>query len=801
MIFMSTIYSIRTRKVMPIFSIIALVTITFLYTTFSRNINPRPIMHTFYHLRSPEEDQVVELWKKEWYHAGFDTRVLTLEDAARHPAFEEVQGIMEPLHGSGSHEAMCFYRWFAMASLGGGWMSDSDTFPIRFPINEGTNLPNDGTFTSFQGHAPALMSGTGAEWNRVANLLVDTIAKIPGEAKTDMFAFEVLRHQQNTGIFYYFPPENVHRGFAYDTPRKVNCKKMSKVRAVHISRARTHDAVTEGLYPIVSYDDKNTEYLNRADAYNIFLNDWKNQCSKYVTTNEDSVVVVAKRPIMHTFYHSIDSEAGMEYALRLWREEWERKGFDTKILNLEDAKKHPDFEEIEKIMIPLHGSTGYNAICFYRWFAMVVSGGGWMSDHDTFPTNFPVNEGIDLPNGGKFTSFQAHIPALMSGTAAEWNRVARLVIDAIPRVAEDVVTSDMHAFNVLRKEDSADVIFMTPYINYVQEGFIYDSPRVVNCQKMSTVRAVHISHALTHQAILDGLYPLEPDENDPVGKDHRAEASKVFLDDWRNQCDESTGVKTDEVKVDVKVDIPRPLMHTYSHSMGQFEAAVVELWKEEWTNAGFDVKVLTFEDAKKHPDFNRVETDMIHLLVSRGQDPLPFYQWMAMAMSGGGWISAYDTFPTNFDVIDATTLPNGGTFTSYQDTIPSLMSGSSDEWGRVSKLLIDAIPRIEGVVKSVTLAFDILKQDGDTNIIFMEPDLNVQEGLVYVSPRKVNCDNMLRGKVVKIDLSLMHRAISDGLYPLDVTEDDPNGDHQHAEASKLFLDDWRNQCGKAALAS
>lgn len=793
---MSTTYSMTRKKVMPMFCIIV-VMLTFLYTTFGRNMTRRPVMHTFHHLRSPEEDQVVELWKKEWYHAGFDTRVLTLEDARRHPAFEEVEGIMEPLHGSRSHEALCFYRWFAMAALGGGWMSESDTFPINFPINEGNKLPNDGTFTSFQGHAPALMSGTGAEWNRVANLLIDAIGKIPVEAKTDMSAFEVLRHEQNHDIVYYFPPLNVHRGFAYDTPRKVNCEKMSKVRAVHISHARTNSAVSEGLYPIVSSDDKNMEYLNRADAYNIFLNDWKNQCSKHATADDDSVGIVAKRPIMHTFYHSIDSMGGMEYALRLWKEEWERIGFETKILNLEDAKKHPDFEEIEKIMIPLHGSAGYNSICFYRWFAMAASGGGWMSDHDTFPTNFPINEGIDLPNGGKFTSFQAHIPALMSGTAAEWNRVSKLLIDAIPRVTEDVVTSDMHAFNVLRKEDSADVVFMTPYINYVEEGFIYDSPRVVNCQKMSTVRAVHISHALTHQAILDGLYPLEVEEDDPVGKDHRGEASKVFLDDWRNQCDKSTGAKIN----DVKEDMPRPVMHTYYHSMGRFEDEVLELWKEEWTNAGFHAKVLTFEDAKKHPDFNRVETDMIKLLVSRGQDPLPFYQWMAMAMSGGGWISAYDTFPTNFGVIDATDLPNGETFTSYQDTIPSLMFGSSDEWERVFKLLIDAIPRIEGQVKSVMLAFEILKQDGNTSITFMAPDLNVQEGFVYTSPRKVNCDNMSRGKVVKIDLSLMHRAVSDGLYPLDVTEDDPNGDHQHAEASKLFLDDWRNQCGRAVLSS
>jgi len=768
-------------KAVPMLFTIAFVWMVF-YSTTIRFMTRRPVMHTFYHLESREEDQVVELWRKEWTNAGFDTRVLTLEDAVRHPAFKEVEGIMETLHGIRSHEAMCFYRWFAMAALGGGWMSESDTFPINFPLNEGTSLPNGGIFTSFQAHIPALMSGTGVEWNRVANLLIDVIQKIPGDVKTDIIAFKFLRDERIGDINFQFPPENVHRGFAYDAPRKVDCEIMTKVRAVHISHSRTHDAIGEGLFPIISAEDTDMEYIYRADAYNIFLNDWKIQCSKYATNEENKVLVVtvnelenakeetinpvidtvvSGRPIMHTFYHSIESMGKPEDAvLDLWREEWTNAGFDTKVLNLEDAKRHPDFAEIEKVMIPLHGNTGYNAICFYRWLAMKVSGGGWMSDHDTFPVNFPMSEGIDLPNGGQFTSFQAHIPALMSGTAVEWDRVSKLLIDAIPRVAKDIVTSDMHAFNVLREEGSADVIFMMPYIKYVQEGFVYDSPHVVNCQKMLPVRAVHISHALSHQAIRDSLYPIEVEEDDPVGNRNRAAASKVFLDDWRNQCADST---VTELEI-VKEEIIYPVMNTFYHSIGPYEGAVLDLWREEWTNAGFDTKVLTIEDAKKHPNFDKVETSMIHLVLSRGQDPLPFYQWMAMAKSGGGWISTYDTFPTNLALADGASSPNDGIFTSFQDTIPSLMSGSSKEWDRVSKLLIDAIPRIEGKDITVARALGILKQE-NANILFIEPGSNVQDGFVYDSPRKVNCDKMSSGKVIRIPLSSSQVALDHGLYP------------------------------------
>jgi len=807
---LSRLFSKRTnKKFIPILCITAITWMTF-YSTTTPLVNRRPIMHTFYHLKSPEEDQVVELWRKEWTNAGFRTRVLTLEDAVKPPAFKEVERIMEPLHGSRSHEAMCFYRWFAMAALGGGWLSESDTFPTNFPLDEGTNLPNGGIFTSFQAHIPALMSGTGVEWNRVANLLIDVIQKVPGDVKTDEFAFQVLRDERIGDINFNFPPLNVQRGFAYDDSRKVNCEIMAKVRAIHFSHSRTHNTIGEGLHPIVSAEVTGMKYY-RADAYNIFLNDWRMQCNEYTTTKENKVsavtvtvpaleivkihpltdTVVTGRPIMHTFYHSIELMEMEDATLDLWREEWTNAGFDTKVLNLEDAKRHPDFTEIEKAMIPLYGSTGYNAICFYRWLAMAVSGGGWMSDHDTFPVNFPMNEGIDLPNGGHFTSFQAHIPALMSGTAAEWDRVAKLVISAIPRIAEEEMKTDMNAFNVLQEEGSTDVIFMMPYVRYVQMGFIYDSPRVVNCEKMARVRAVHISHAVSHQAIKNGLYPIEVEKDDPVGNGNRAAASKVFLDDWREQCGEST-VTVPALEIVKEVAI-HPVMHTFYHSIGPYEGAVLDLWREEWTNAGFDTKVLTIDDAKKHPNFDKVETSMIHLLLSRGQDPLPFYQWMAMAKSGGGWISAYDTFPTNFALADGTSSPNDGAFTSFQDTVPSLMSGSSDEWDRVSRLLIDAIPRVEGTIITVMHALEVLKQE-NANVIFMEPDSNVQDGFVYDSPRKVNCDKMSSGKAIQIAISHTHSAVDEGLYPLDVEKDDPHGYNHHAEAAKLFLDDWRNQC-------
>ena len=244
------------------------------------------------------------------------------------------------------------------------------------------------------------------------------------------------------------------------------------------------------LYPIEVYENDPYGFSRRAEAFGIFLMDWKRQCEEII------------RPVMHAFFHPVDGMAeAEEKVLELWKEEWENARFDTVVLTLDDAKKHPDFTEVEEIMIPsLHGSRGYNALRFYRWFAMAASGGGWMSDYDIFPTNFPLNAGTELPNGGKFISFQSHVPSLMPGTSEEWNRVSKLIIDAIPRIdklprAEEHIVSDMHALYVLHLENNDSIAFV-PF-DMSMQSYLYDSLRHVNCEKMSTASAAHLSHPLT----------------------------------------------------------------------------------------------------------------------------------------------------------------------------------------------------------------------------------------------------------------------------------------------------------------
>merc|ERR1719188_1917742 len=58
-----------------------------------------------------------------------------------------------------------------MASVGGGWMSDWDNFPLN--MKPSFTLPNKGTLTSYSGHVPNLVSGSAYNWNRIVKAMFD----------------------------------------------------------------------------------------------------------------------------------------------------------------------------------------------------------------------------------------------------------------------------------------------------------------------------------------------------------------------------------------------------------------------------------------------------------------------------------------------------------------------------------------------------------------------------------------------------------------------------------------------------
>eukprot|EP00559_Dactyliosolen_fragilissimus_P002533 CAMPEP_0184866784 /NCGR_PEP_ID=MMETSP0580-20130426/23703_1 /TAXON_ID=1118495 /ORGANISM="Dactyliosolen fragilissimus" /LENGTH=265 /DNA_ID=CAMNT_0027366649 /DNA_START=228 /DNA_END=1025 /DNA_ORIENTATION=+ len=250
--------------------------------------------------------------------------------------------------------------------------------------------------------------------------------------------------------------------------------------------------------------------------------------------------VIDSRPVMHTFYQS--TPGGQELTLQYWKESWELAGFQTRILDISDFEKHPDSEQLKRDVISRVGeSDKYNQYCFYRWFAMSsIPGGGWMSDYDTFPANFPMEySNVDnLPYGGKFSTFEAHIPSLMAGSSQEWERLAHLVLKATEEISPHDPKTDMYAFQeVLRhvgNRQKENGIFYKNNDVKIKQGLYYLQPHLVDCKEMDGVWAIHLSHMSSAQSSRKGLWPVDINPNDAHLE--RGIAARIYFSEWRDQC-------------------------------------------------------------------------------------------------------------------------------------------------------------------------------------------------------------------------------------------------------------------------
>jgi len=177
--------------------------------------DPRPVVNTFFRIigksLSLDSAEMLGVWKQAWSAAGYNPRVLNLSHAESHPdSYSIIKKLDEiPLGNNVPFDSTCYLRHFAMASVGGGIMTDYDTLPLnmnKYSLLAGGDggLPNNGMFTSFEGHTPSFVVGSAVEWDRVAKALIregieagkdETTGIIVGDGIrlfSDMYALESL---------------------------------------------------------------------------------------------------------------------------------------------------------------------------------------------------------------------------------------------------------------------------------------------------------------------------------------------------------------------------------------------------------------------------------------------------------------------------------------------------------------------------------------------------------------------------------------------------------------------------------
>lgn len=250
------------------------------------------------------------------------------------------------------------------------------------------------------------------------------------------------------------------------------------------------------------------------------------------------------RPIIYTFFElkentrheKVDSEP-FRKLLQLWTDLWTDAGWEPRILTMDDAKRHPDYEKYSKA-IATEGNLfegGYEHMCFMRWLAMAAHDtGGWMCDNDSFPMGITTQDGLTLPNDGQFTSFERHVPSLLSGSADEWNRMSKYVLEfGIEKIQHQNDYTDMFALLDINNHDP------NVYISEIRVfgGFPYKEKNIVDCERLQGFISVHISHAKTHQAIESGLVSYTGGEDVlRFIESSRPELVRDLDRNWREQC-------------------------------------------------------------------------------------------------------------------------------------------------------------------------------------------------------------------------------------------------------------------------
>lgn len=230
---------------------------------------------------------------------------------------------------------------------------------------------------------------------------------------------------------------------------------------------------------------------------------------------------------------------------------------------------------------------------------------------------------------------------------------------------------------------------------------------------------------------------------------------------------------------------------------------LLEAWNEEWSNAGWEPRVITLQTAMEHPSFEKLNLKLSSLVKSISTyDRFCFLRWLAMVVATtgtkGGWMSDYDTFPLH--PLDGRMIPNGGRLTVHENSknggVPSLISGSPEEWDRLAMELIHNayLHRDERFWSDMFALHDIYVSSGKT-IYMMEH--GVTPAQVVMRKHGIEPRTCLRTQS-RYAIHFSHYAIENGnMEAANITESATliNIKPEHRSSiAKEWLRRWRELC-------
>ena len=262
----------------------------------------------------------------------------------------------------------------------------------------------------------------------------------------------------------------------------------------------------------------------------------------------DAAAVAAPRPLMYTFFEPVEggccgmSPKAHEDLVKAWEDAWRSYGWDTKILNESDAKRHPDFDAFQEKLIKADVNE-YDRRCFWRWLAMAnQEDGGWMSDYDNFPLTLTGEMGRELGQLPGFKSFQLWVPSLLHADRESWNKIVLLMMDTIAPNLDVKTISDMQLLLYLHDHLSEEDMGISVWKNEVFAGFPYsrggegNGPKI-DCSLAQSYLTAHLSHRDSHEAFeVSHTYPRIEGMTESLHAEKRGEAAHIMLRDYSEKC-------------------------------------------------------------------------------------------------------------------------------------------------------------------------------------------------------------------------------------------------------------------------
>jgi len=137
-------------------------------------------------------------------------------------------------------------------------------------------------------------------------------------------------------------------------------------------------------------------------------------------------------PTIYTY----DDGSVAEELLNIWYTMWKDSGWNARILTVETAKEHPDFEEWNTILDDANICCGSRE-SYIRFLSMsTVKNGGFYADPFVFPLQKKMNNFKKFKGSGAFTSYDGIFLSLLSGSYDEWNRITKqLMVGGIDKNA------------------------------------------------------------------------------------------------------------------------------------------------------------------------------------------------------------------------------------------------------------------------------------------------------------------------------------------------------------------------------